>query len=113
MKGKIMIIGKEFLKKYAEFKKGFVRVEIPFISVKYFEELAKGFAKTIILGGLKGEFSFETTPELITGFNYRFGQNESKQKVEAIFEILTAHIMMTYYNQKSRSEVKEVLFSIA
>ena len=108
-----MKIGKEFVEAYADFSDKAVVVEIPFISNVYADEFFKSLSKCHIQAGLKGNFTILATSELIVGFCYEFGKNESKKYIEQILEIFSGLIMMRYYDQRDKSEIMEIPFAIA
>jgi hypothetical protein len=108
-----MIIGKEFVEAYADFSEDSVIVEIPFISNAYADDFFKSLTKCYIKAKLKGNFTILATSEVIVGFCYDFGKNESKEYIEQIFEIFSAMIMMEYYNQRDQAEVMEIQFALA
>lgn len=108
-----MKLGQEFLEEYAEFSKDSVSIEIPFISVKFFESFGKKLGKAATLSKLNGNFTLFATKEVIVGFKYDFGPGETREYLEQVFEIFSAMIMMEYYKQRDPAEIMEIQFALA
>jgi len=108
-----MKLGKEFVANYADFSEGSVIVEIPFISNAYADDFFKSLTKCYIQARLKGSFTILATSEVIVGFCYDFGKNESKEYIEQRLEIFSSLIMIRYYDQRDNAEIMEIPFAIA
>lgn len=108
-----MKIGKEFIDAYADFSDDGVLVEIPFISNAYADDFIKSLTKCSLKARLKGKFTILATSEVIVGFCYDFGKNESKKYIEQILEIFSGVIMMHYYNQRDNAEIMEMELAMA
>lgn len=108
-----MKLGKEFIADYATFGDNYVNVEIPFISNENAEGFFQALGKCQTLAKLKGTFTILATSSVIVGFNYDFGENESREHIESVLEIFSGMIMIQYYNQRDKAEIMEIQFAVA
>lgn len=108
-----MKLGKEFVDAYADFSANAVTVEIPFISTKHGDDFIETLSKSAAKAKLKGNFTILATSAVIVGFTYDFAENETREYIEEILEILSGLIMMRYYDQRDNAEIMEIQLAIA